>query len=244
MTELLYMRDCYLKEFEAIIRDVRYENSSAFVILDKTAFYPESGGQPNDTGLLIDSSGNEYVVKNVKKQGQDIIHIIDKPDKMDVIKPGDRIKGAIDWDRRYRLMRYHTAAHVLSAIIFKETNAMITGNQLSLEKGRIDFNLENLNKEKINNYEKKANDIIAMALPVHTKVLPSEEAFKIPNILRLKKLLPPMLKKIRIIDIEGFDQQACGGTHVKNTSEIKGIEVIGVENKGKNNRRIYFKLAD
>jgi len=236
MANALYMEDTYLKEFEAMVTKA----DSKFIGLDRTAFYPNSGGQPNDTGTLTRvSDGKEFKVVSVVKMSGDISHEISEPG----LEVGDRVAGRIDWDRRYVLMRNHTAAHVLSGVISKETGADITGNQLGLDKSRIDFSLENFDREQLKSYEEKANAIVNAAMPVNIRILPREEAFKIPALVKLRMGLPESIREIRIIDIVGFDQQACAGCHVKNTSEIGKITIANSENKGKDNRRIYFVIG-
>ncbi|MCP3685639.1 MAG: alanyl-tRNA editing protein [bacterium] len=235
MTHTLFMEDCYLKEFEAEVTSIEGNK----VELDKTAFYPESGGQPTDKGKLI-CGDTEYAVNFVRKDKGRIIHELDK----EGLQNGDKVKGVLDWERRYLFMRYHTACHVLSGIVSKETNAQITGNQIAEDKARIDFNLENFDRELIKSYEEKSNAIIKEGKLVDLNFMPREEAMKIPSIVKLAMGLPESIKTIRVVDITNFDKQACGGSHVKNTSEIKGIEIIGAENKGKSNRRIYFKLRE
>ncbi len=233
MTELIYMIDCYAKEFDATVTKV----DGKFIVLDKTAFYPESGGQLTDTGKLI-KDGEEYKVVFAKKIGPDVSHEVDK----EGLQAGDKVHGILDWDRRYLLMRMHTAAHVLSTVIYKETNANITGNQLGLDKSRIDFDLETFDREQLSSYEAKTNEILKKELPVDIQVMPREEAFKIPALVKLQKVLPESIKDIRVVTIQDFDQQACAGTHIKNLKEIGEIEIIKLENKGKGRRRIYFKL--
>ncbi|MBW2966977.1 alanyl-tRNA editing protein [Candidatus Woesearchaeota archaeon] len=235
MTELLYLEDSYSKEFEATA--VKVEGKEVW--FDKTLFYPTSGGQPGDTGSLV-VAGKEYKVLAVRKQGPDAVHEVDTAG----IKAGDAVTGLIDWTRRYRFMRGHTACHVLSYAVHKNTGALITGNQIGEEKCRVDFDLENFDREQIKSFEAEANDIISSGAQVLTKFLPREEAFQIPEVLKLKNVLPPAVENIRIVEIAGHDVQACGGTHVRNTSEIKGIEITKVENKGKNNRRIVFVLKE
>lgn len=233
MTERLYLEDSYLKEFEATVTKV--ENK--FIVLDKTVFYPLGGGQLNDEGKLI-CNNEEYGVVFVKKIGEDISHEVDK----EGLKVGDKVKGVIDWQRRSTLMKYHTAAHVISAIFHKEANALITGNQLSLDKARIDFNLENFDREKINEYFEKANSIIEKDLLIKAYFIGREEAEKDPSLFKLAKALPETIKEIRIVEIVGFDKQADAGTHVASLKEIGEIEFLKAENKGKNNRRVYFRL--
>ncbi|NCN38805.1 MAG: alanyl-tRNA editing protein AlaX [Candidatus Aenigmarchaeota archaeon CG_4_10_14_0_8_um_filter_37_24] len=235
MSKILYLSDCYLKEWDAAVA----KDNGKYIVLDQTAFYPNSGGQPCDTGTMKTENGNEYKVVYVGKFSGDVSHEVDNGG----LKAGDKVHCRIDWDRRYKLMRMHTAAHVFSRVIFDETGAVTSGNQLDLDKSRIDFTLENLDKGKIKEWEKKANEIIAGGRNLKISFYPREEAFKIPDFIRTSKLLVPEdLKTIRIVEIEGLDQQACGGTHLKNISEIGKIEVLKVENKGKNNRRIYFRL--
>lgn len=234
MTKALYMEDCYLKEFEAKVVAINGNE----IELDQTVFYPASGGQPNDTGIL-ESNGKIYHVSNVIKDKGRIVHIVDE----DGLKERDIVKGKIDWERRFILMKYHTASHVLSTVINKRTGAKITGNQIYLDRARDDFSLENFDREKMKDYVNETNDILSKGLNVKIYTLPRDEAFKIPELVKLKMLLPESIKSVRIIDIGGFDKQACAGTHVKNTSEIGKIQMIEVKNKGKNNRRLYWKLV-
>ncbi len=233
MTEQLYLNDCYSKEFDAVVTKV----DGKYVALDKTLFYAEGGGQPADAGKIV-ANGVTYNVIYVKKIGGDISQEIDK----EGLKIGDKIHGIVDWERRYRLMRYHTAAHLLSAVIFKKTGALITGNQLGIDKSRIDFSLENYDKDKIKNYENISNELIDKKLSVNIKWITRKEAEANTELVKLMKGLPENIDKIRIIDIETYDASPCGGTHLKNLSEIGSIEITGTENKGKNNRRIYFVI--
>ncbi|MBT3985145.1 alanyl-tRNA editing protein [archaeon] len=226
-----YLEDCYKKEFESEIIEVK----DKFIVLKETLFYPKSGGQPNDTGKL-----NDYNVVFVGKFNNQISHEVDK----EGLKVGNKVKGTIDWDRRYKLMRSHTAAHIVSNVIHKETGALITGNQLELNKIRIDFSLEEFNKEKFEEYINKANQVMKEGRNVSSMIVSKEEATNIlgERFSMLAKGLPESIKEIRIIEIEGFAKEACGGTHVKNTSEVGEMKLLKVENKGKNNRRVYFTL--
>jgi misacylated tRNA(Ala) deacylase len=233
MTKLLYLTDCYLKEFDAKV----ISSQKNLVELDQTAFYPLGGGQPNDKGKII-ADNQEFQVVNVFKQEGKVFHQLDK----DGIKEGTLVHCIIDWERRYKLMRMHTAAHVISEVINRETNALITGNQLDVEKSRIDFNLESFDRRKIEECIEKANEIIRKDLPVKIYFLKREEAMKIPKITKLANVLPPTLPELRIVEIVGFDLQADGGTHVKSLSEIGEIVLEDMVNKGKNNRRIYYSL--
>ena len=157
---------------------------------------------------------------------------------------GEKVKGIIDWERRYTLMRMHTAAHILSAVFHREAGALITGNQLNMDKSRIDFSLENFDRGKIDMYARMANNIMKREIEVKGYFLEREEAMKIPGIVKLAKALPPTIKELRILEIVDIDTQADGGTHVKNTSEVGEIEIIKADNKGRNNRRVYYKLKE
>ena len=233
----LYMDDCYLKEFNASVIDV-YESDFIAVKLDRTAFYPTSGGIPCDKGKFI-VNDKEIIVSEVYKRNNEIWHVVSEK-----IEIGKEVKGIIDWDRRYKLMRYHTADHLISALLYKKFNAMITGNQTYLDYSRIDFNLEKFDKDLLKQVIDEANEIIKKDIEVKIYYLPREEAMKIPGIVKLAAKLPPNVEKLRIVEIPGIDIQADGGCHVKKLSEIGKLEFIKAENKGKNNRRLYFKIVD
>lgn len=233
MTKQLYLEDSYMREFDAVV----IASSETAVELDQSCFYPESGGQPCDTGWLV-KDGEEYNVINVKKDAGRIIHLLDRAG----LKPGDKVRGRIDWDRRHLFMRYHTACHILSAIINNVTGAEITGNQIGADKTRIDFSIKDFDREKFGDFVTAANKLIAAGKPVHIRHMPREEAFQIPSLFKLRKLLPESIRVLRIVEIEGFDMQPCAGTHVRNTAEIGSIDVLEFKNKGTDNRRVYFRL--
>jgi misacylated tRNA(Ala) deacylase len=232
----LYLTDCYIKEFEATVESVKDDK---FVVLDRTAFYPQSGGQPHDTGTIV-KDGTEFPIIFVGKFDGKISHEVEVPG----LKEGDKITGIIDWDRRYMFMKYHTACHILSAIIHNETGAKISGNQLGEDKTRVDFSLDNFDREEISSYEAKVNEVIDRDIPVIITIMPRDEAFNIPAVVKLKDAFPPEIKDIRVININEIDRQACGGTHISRTGEIPHIEIFKAENKGKNNRRIYFRFRE
>ena len=236
MAEFLYLHNSYIKEFTAKVVSV----DELDVALDVTAFYPSSGGQPNDTGTLtVNDTDATFQVINVLKKNGEVIHVVDT----DGLSVGDEITGEIDWDKRYILMRMHTAAHMLSAVFNKEDSVLITGNQLGTDKSRIDFNMENFDREKINRFISMANETISKNIPVETEFMKREDAMKIPDAVKLAGALPPNIPELRMVKIGDVDIQADGGTHVKNTSEIGKIELISVENKGKSNRRIYYTVV-
>lgn len=234
MTKALFLVDSYLKETKAKITSIKNGN---YVILDQTIFYPKGGGQPSDTGKLI--KGKEvYNVVYVGKFSGEISHEVDQ----DGLKAGDEVFCVLNWDRRYKLMRSHTAAHVLASLLNKGTGAFITGNQLEEDHVRFDFSLEKYNRELLEEYLEKANKLFGTDVHVKWYDLPREEAMKIPGVVKMAKAFPPDLPVLRIVEIVGVDRQADGGTHVRNLREVGKVELIKTENKGKNNRRIYFKL--
>ncbi len=205
--------------------------------MDKSVFYPESGGQPSDTGKII-RSNQEFQVLQAKKQGAEIFLEVDK----EGLNSGENVFCEIDWERRHKLMRMHTASHIIARAISGEFGALITGNQLGTEKSRMDFNVREYDREKFSEIEKKANEIVQEGLNISVEFLPVEEALKQPELVRLKDIMPKALKEWRIVSIGKFDRQADGGTHVKNTKEIGKIKITKLENKGAENRRLYFEL--
>lgn len=233
MTELLYMNDSYLREWESVIEKA----SSKFVVLGKTAFYPQGGGVPCDNGT-IKRNEEEFKVLFVKKIGDSVSLELDR----EGLKEGDRVHCKIDWEKRYKHMRMHTAAHILSSIINKKTGALITGNQISIDKTRIDFSLEQMDRERFKDYVRIANEEIQRDIQVRVYFMKRDDALKIPDMVKLANALPPDGDNLRIVEIGDIDTQADGGPHVATTKEIGKIEIVGFENKGKNNRRIYYTL--
>jgi len=236
--QALYLTDHYAKEFEAEVLSVK---DGKYVVLSKTLFYPASGGQPNDTGTLETEDGRKFNVVFAIKVGDNISHEVET----EGLKEGDKVKGKIDWERRYTLMRMHTASHILSSVFHKEAGALITGNQLGTDKSRIDFSLDDFDRDKIEEYTKKANELIKLNKRVKVSFVSREEAMKIPGVMKLAgPALPPEIKTWRLLEIEDIDLQADGGTHVASTSEVGEVKIVKIENKGKNNRRVYFELVD
>lgn len=234
MTKALYLEDSYLKECDATVVSVK---DGKYVVLDQTIFYPKGGGQPWDTGRII--KGDEiYNVVYVGKFSGEISHEVDRTG----LKEGDRVHCILNWERRYKLMRSHTAAHVFASLLCADTGALVTGNQLEEDKVRFDFSLEKFNREILKKYIDEANELFRKDIPVKWYELPKEEALKIPGIIKMAGALPPKISKLRIVEIVGVDKQADGGTHVKNLREVGQIKLLKAENKGKHNRRIYFSL--
>ena len=236
MTEFLCYDDSYLREFDATVTAV----TAGGIVLDRSAFYPGGGGQPSDTGVL--GAGDElYAVKRVSRQDGQHVHQIDGPDRPEV---GARLKGVLDWERRYQLMRTHTALHVLCGVVWRDYGAQVTGGNMEPLTARMDFEFERMSAEFAAEVEELINKEVEAARPVETLSLSREEAFKIPDLIRTKiNLLPPAIKQVRIIDIVGLDLQADGGTHVANTSEVGRIRVVGHESKGRINKRLRIAVS-
>ena len=236
MTELLHLKDSYIREFASEVID-HYKNG---VVLKETAFYPRGGGQPGDMGKLI-ADGAEFSVQEVYKEGKYVIH----PLVAGLIEKGTKVKGIIDWERRHRFMRTHSALHILCGVIFRDYGSLVTGCQMYPDKARMDFAFEQCDQEKLTDIERKLNDVVKEGRPVHIKIIPREEAFRIPDLIRTKiNLLPPFIKEVRTVEIENLDLQADGGTHVKNTSEIGEVKITKFINKGKENKRIEIQLVE
>jgi misacylated tRNA(Ala) deacylase len=236
MTEALFLANSYMKECEATVASVKDDK---YVVPDRTIFYPKGGGQPHDTGKIMTGSDNFQVVYVGKFSGE-ISHEVDHPG----LKANEQVRCVLDWDRRYKLMRSHTAAHTIASLLWKATGALITGNQLELDKIRFDFNLENFNREVFQNIIADANELFKKDIPIQCYELPHEEAMKIPGIVKMAEAFPPELKTLRIVEIVGIDKQADGGTHVKSLKEVGQMEFLKAENKGKNNRRVYYRLIE
>ena len=235
LTKALYLVDSYMKEAEANVVSVK---DGKYVVLDQTVFYPNGGGQPYDKGKIV-RAGEDFGVVYVGKFSGEISHEIDHAG----LQAGDRVHLILDWDRRYKLMRSHTAAHVVASLLNQGKGALITGNQLDSDHIRFDFNLESFDRQVLEEYLCKANRLFGTDVPVKWYELPREEAMKIPGVIKMAGAFPPDLPSLRIVEIAGVDKQADGGTHVKNLREVGQVVLLRTENKGKSNRRIYFKLT-
>ncbi|MEM7539087.1 MAG: alanyl-tRNA editing protein [Chloroflexota bacterium] len=246
MTDLLYYEDAYLKEFDATVTDVDVEGQLR-VALNRTAFYPGGGGQPNDQGWLT-IAGTRYVVSKVKKEGNNVWHTLVLDSHTDGGEPsitsGADVQGELDWERRYRLMRTHTAMHILCGVVWRDYEASVTGGNMDPGKSRMDFEFASLTRDLIGEIEDKCIAEITAAREVRDQVLPREEAFQIPDLIRTKiNLLPEGIAEVRTIELVGLDLQADGGTHVKNTREVGAMKVVNYKSKGKINKRIYIELV-
>ncbi|MBA3426267.1 MAG: alanyl-tRNA editing protein [Rubrobacter sp.] len=235
MTEALFLTDSYLREFEA--RVVRIDGRE--IVLDRTVFYPGGGGQPSDKGTLGIGPIHASVV-DVRREGNVVVHVLDAP------IPGTvrDLKGSLDWERRYAHMRYHTALHVLSGVIWKSFDAKVTGGQMRADRARMDFSFPGeWTADVVAEIERLTNEALAQERPVKVYELPREEALGNPDLIRTQaNLMPERVKTIRIVEIEGLDTQADGGTHVANTGEVGRIEITNHKSKGRQNKRIEFVL--
>lgn len=238
MTNLLYQTEAYLKEFDAKVTGVEAETRA--IVLDQSAFYPGGGGQPCDFGTLT-VAGVEYPVTKVKKQGEDVLHFLGGEVALPVV--GAQAHGSLDWERRYKLMRTHTALHLLCGTVFRDYGALVTGGDMEPLGGRMDFEFERMQAELVHEIETAVNKEIANARDLRVKILPREEAFQIPDLIRTKiNLLPEGISQVRTVEIVGLDLQADGGTHVNNTSEVGLVKVVDYKSKGAINKRIYIQI--
>ncbi len=233
-TTPLYIKDSYIKEFDATIQDVRGPE----IVLDSTAFYPGGGGQPPDRGKLYIGATTLSVVE-VRKEGDEILHRVAEPVQTAIAES----HGVLDWELRYAHMRHHTALHILSGVVYHQYGSLVTGGQIYPDRARLDFDLADLSSERLAKIEDEANKIVQASRSVYTRFLSRDDAVNLEKLLRTKiNLIPPSVKQIRVVDIEGFDAQADGGTHVQNTREVGRMRITKTQNKGKLNRRIEVAL--
>jgi len=234
LTELIYFQDSYVSQFDARATEVRGTD----VILDRTAFYPEGGGQPSDTGTLAGGS-RIFTVTHVRKSGPAVLHTVSKPG----IGPGEGVHGEIDWERRYEHMRYHTAQHLLSAHFLDRYGARTTGNRISADRGTIDFDIPRLSPEMVRGTEDRMNRWIELNIPVTIRMMDRSRALAELDQDRTRvDRLPKTVKELRIVSIEGIDEVACAGTHVRETGELVGFRVDRTRSKGKKRKRLEFVL--
>lgn len=233
MTERLFQRDSYLKTFDARVTAVRPEG----VVLDRTAFFPTGGGVLGDTGTLTGPSGLSRVVETVEDEGG-VLHRLERAG----LAVDDAVQGELEWARRYLLMRYHTATHVLTGVMFNDFHVRVTGNQLTPDKGRVDFAFEQFDRDVLEEGFRRANAIVAQDLAVRVSFVPAARARAQAELFKLETAFRHDLPELRLVEIVGFDTQADGGCHVATLSEIGRLVLAKTENKGKANRRVYFVL--
>ena len=236
MTERLYLRDAYTRTFTATVTAVH----ESWVVLDRSAFYPTGGGQPHDTGeLLVD--GSAVAVTDVRSVDGDVHHLIDG----EMPGVGRPVEGRLDWNRRHRLMRTHTALHILCGVIWNEWGRSVTGGNMDELTARMDFEFDPLPEGFAQRITDLVNGEIAADRPIEVSFLPRGEAIADADLIRTKvNLIPESVSEIRVVDIVGLDKQADGGTHVAGTGEVGRFEVVKTESKGKGNKRVRMQLHD
>ena len=236
-TELLFQVDSYLREFEAEVVYVLERG----VVLNRTAFHPKTGGVANDIGSIVfDNKVLSVTDVYIDKERRVVIHVVES--SLEGVRPGITVRGVIDWNRRYRLMRLHTAAHILAAVMYRDYGALITGGSIEPDYAYDDYGLEKFDKKIFEDVIAKANDIIKRGVEVKIYWLKRDEALKIPGVVKLAERMPPEIEVLRIVEIPGVDIQADGGPHVKNAIEIGEIVMIKAENRGRNRKRLYYTV--
>jgi misacylated tRNA(Ala) deacylase len=230
LTEKLFWQDAYIRDFEATVVSV----DGGRLVLDRTAFNPRGGGLVSDLGAV---DGQALV--EVLKEDDEIFHVFQA---QPVFRPGANVHCVLDWERRYRIMRMHTTAHILSSVVHGQTGALITGNQISPDESRVDFDLEQFDKEKMSGYIDEVNSVVRRGVEVRSFFMNRDEAMKLPGLVKLANAAPPSVETLRIVQIGDVDTQADGGVHVKNTGEIGKVVGLRTENKGRKNRRVYFTV--
>ncbi len=245
MSENLCYTDALARSVEGRVVSVEppaSEGSGAQVVLDRTVFYPGGGGQPSDRGTLRAADGRTWEVRSARKAGDDVVHELASGAQPPAV--GTVVTAELDWERRYALMRTHTALHTLCGVVWRDFHAQVTGGNMEPGSGRMDFEFETMSAELVGTIEERVNAELTAARDVRVKILPRDEAFAIPDLIRTKiNLLPEGITEIRTIEIVGLDLQADGGTHVSNTREVGTIRVTGYESKGRINKRIRIELA-
>jgi misacylated tRNA(Ala) deacylase len=245
VSENLCYTDAYARSVAATVLSVELpvaEGSGPLVVLDRTVFYPGGGGQPSDRGWLRAADGRSWTVRGARKAGDDIVHELEP--RAEPPAPGEPVTAELDWDRRHALMRTHTALHTLCGVVWRDYRAQVTGGNMEPGSGRMDFEFETMSAELVGTIEERVNAELGAGRDVRVKILPRDEAFAIPDLIRTKiNLLPPGIDEIRTIEIVGLDLQADGGTHVANTRDVGRIRVTGYESKGRINKRIRIELV-
>jgi misacylated tRNA(Ala) deacylase len=241
VSENIYETDAYAHQVEASVVDL--DDDANAVLLERTVFYPGGGGQPADTGVLVGASGGSWRVIGAKKRGDDIWHTVEPGSELPAVDT--KVSAEIDWDRRHQLMRTHSALHVLCGVVWRDHRASVTGGNMEPLSGRMDFEFETMSGELVGEIEKRVNEEIDADREIRVSILPREEAFAIPDLIRTKiNLLPEGIAEVRTIEIVGLDLQADGGTHVAHTGEIGRVRVTGYESKGRINKRIRIEVRD
>jgi misacylated tRNA(Ala) deacylase len=236
MTARLYLEDPYLREADAEV----VESADGWCVLSRTVLYPGGGGQPHDRGHLL-VAGEELAVTEVREDGDGrrVWHRVGRD-----LAPGQAARATLDWPYRHALMRQHGLMHVVNTVARDRFGGVITGVQLGPERSRIDFRLAGFSRDQIPELEQRVNEVVARGLAFASSVISEEEFRRRPELIRTLNVMPPVVDgRVRIVEIEGFDAQACGGTHVHSTAEIGRARVERFDNKGKDNKRFYWVSA-
>lgn len=240
VSENICYADAYARQTDATV--VEIDTDANAILLDRTVFYPGGGGQPADTGLLVGDAGGSWRVTGAKKRGDDIWHTIEGDSQLPAVDTA--VLAELDWDRRHELMRTHSALHVLCGVVWRDHGASVTGGNMEPLTGRMDFEFETMSGDLVSEIEARVNEEIAADREIRVGVLPRDEAFAIPDLIRTKiNLLPEAIREVRTIEIVGLDLQADGGTHVAHTGEIGRVRVTGYESKGRINKRIRIEVV-
>ena len=240
MTELLYQIDSYIREFDAQVIGINEEIHA--IQLNKTCLYPGGGGQPFDKGILS-MEGTDIGFTRARMVSGEHWHVLKTDSSLPII--GSTVHGELDWEYRHQLMRTHTAMHALCGVIFRDYGAHVTGGDMQALQARMDFEFESMTRELVEVIEEAVNKEIQLNHPIRVQILPREEAFQIPDLIRTKiNLLPEGITQIRTVEIVGLDLQADGGTHVSQTSEVGHIRISDYKSKGKINKRIYVSVEN
>jgi misacylated tRNA(Ala) deacylase len=237
-TEELAPKDAYLAEAQGSVLGI----GDGGLFLDRTVFYVRGGGQPGDTGVIRWDGGEVEVLDTIRREGMPF-HVV--AEGAHLPDPGTPVYESIDWERRYRTMRTHTALHALSGVVFRDFGAKVTGGNMEPGVARMDFELDGISVEFGQQVERKLNEELIRGYPTEVLYLARQEAMKDPDLIRTKvNLIPEWVEEIRVIDIVGLDRQADGGTHVASTLEVGEVRVVKTESKGKANKRMRIEIGD
>ena len=238
MTEMIYQKDSYIRKFTATVTHV---HEGGQIALDRSAFFPGGGGQPCDTGKFV-SAEEDWRVAKVTKTDRNVMHWIEGDSKPVIGQP---ILGTLNWERRFQLMRTHTAMHILCGVVWRDYGVSVTGGNMQPLQGRLDFEFETISAAMVREIEQSINVEVEDAREIVVNILPREDALAIPDLIRTKiNLLPEGITEIRTVEIVGLDLQADGGTHVANTLEVREIRIVDYKSKGKSNKRIVVAIDD
>lgn len=236
-TEELAAVDAYVSAAEGVVVDL----VDGGVVLDRTVFYGRGGGQPGDTGTIRWADGSVDIVDTIRRDGR-LIHVVESDETP---SPGTPVEGVINWERRYRTMRTHTALHALSGVVFRDFGAKVTGGNMEPGVARMDFELDGISTEFGREVERRLNEELVKGYPTEIITLARHVALADPDLIRTKvNLIPEWVEQIRVVDIVGLDRQADGGTHVRTTLEVGTVSVVKTESKGKANKRMRIELLD